>query len=170
MLHDLKPNTKQLHLQKHLQLLVKSATRLEKYLENTVQKKYFEHIQKILNKQQNSDFENIEVSNGDDEWDRMKKKTGHFTVPMIFIGDESYFMESSKAGEFEFVIPKPSEDIEFHIESNDVTSHDYELKVVVVPSIANFEMLLNFPGYLNKKSELIKGLSEVHKLNKLGQL
>ncbi|MFN3967424.1 DUF4175 family protein [Flavobacterium sp.] len=76
---------------------------------------------------------------------------------MIFIGEESYFMESSKAGEFQFVIPKPSEDLEFHIEANDVSSRDYELKVVTVPSIANFEMVLNFPGYLNKKSEVIKG-------------
>ncbi|TBX71194.1 hypothetical protein EZL74_01430 [Flavobacterium silvisoli] len=90
----------------------------------------------------------------------LKVKTVGKVVPenaMIFIGNESYFMESNKAGEFEFVIPKPSENIEFHIEANDVTSHEYELKVVTVPSIANFEMILNFPGYLNKKSETIKG-------------
>ena len=90
----------------------------------------------------------------------LKVRTVGKVVPenaMIFIGNESYFMESSKAGEFEFVIPKPTEDIEFHIEANDVSSHDYELKVVTVPSIANFEMILNFPGYLNKKSEVIKG-------------
>ena len=90
----------------------------------------------------------------------LKVKTIGNVVPenaMIFIGDESYFMESNKSGEFEFVIPKPSEDLEFHIESNDVSSRDYELKVVIVPSIANFEMLLNFPSYLNKKPELIKG-------------
>jgi hypothetical protein len=76
---------------------------------------------------------------------------------MIFIGDESYYMETTKAGEFEFVIPKPSEDVTFHIEANEVSSHDYELKVVTVPSIANFEMILNFPSYLNKKPEVIKG-------------
>ncbi|WP_162126835.1 DUF4175 family protein [Flavobacterium phycosphaerae] len=90
----------------------------------------------------------------------LKVKTVGNVVPenaLIFIGDESYFMETNKAGEFEFVIPKPSEDLEFHIEANDVSSHDYELKVVTVPSIANFEMVLNFPGYLNKKSEVIKG-------------
>ncbi|MGL2962614.1 hypothetical protein ACSVH2_02200 [Flavobacterium sp. RSB2_4_14] len=90
----------------------------------------------------------------------LKVKTIGNVVPenaMIFIGDESYFMESNKAGEFEFIIPKPSEDIEFHIEANDVSSHDYELKIVTVPSIANFEMVLNFPGYLNKKTEIIKG-------------
>ena len=90
----------------------------------------------------------------------LKVKTNGKVVPenaMIFIGEESYFMESNKAGEFEFVIPKPSEDLEFHIEANDVSSRDYELKVVTVPSIANFEMLLNFPNYLNKKSEVVKG-------------
>lgn len=90
----------------------------------------------------------------------VKVKTVGKVVPenaMIYIGHESYFMETTKAGEFEFVIPKPSEDIEFHIEANEVSSHDYELKVVTVPSIANFEMILNFPVYLNKKAEVIKG-------------
>lgn len=90
----------------------------------------------------------------------VKVKTVGKVVPenaMIYIGDESYFMETTEAGEFEFVIPKPVEDTEFHIEANEVSSKDYELKVVTVPSIANFEMILNFPGYLNKKSEVIKG-------------
>ena len=75
----------------------------------------------------------------------LKVRTVGKVIPenaLILIGDESYFMESSKVGEFEFVIPKPSEDIEFHIEANDVSSNDYKLKVVTVPSIANFEMVL----------------------------
>lgn len=90
----------------------------------------------------------------------LRVKTVGKVVPenaMIFIGDESYFMESNKAGEFEFVIPKPKENIEFHLEANEVSSKEYELAVVTVPSIANFEMVLNFPGYLNKKAEVIKG-------------
>ena len=107
----------------------------------------FEVLNSNLQTEQNKDF-------------LLKVKTVGKVVPenaMIFIGNESYFMESNKAGEFEFVIPKPSEDLEFHLEANDVSSHDYELKVVTVPSIANFEMVLNFPGYLNKKVEVIKG-------------
>jgi hypothetical protein len=63
---------------------------------------------------------------------------------MIFIDDESYFMESTKAGEFQFKMAKPSENILFHVE-NSISSPDYELKVITVPSIANFEMQLNFP-------------------------
>ena len=107
----------------------------------------FQLLNKNLQTEQNQDF-------------LLKVKTIGKVVPenaMIFIGDESYFMESNKAGEFQFVIPKPKENLEFHIEANDVSSHEYELNVVTVPSIANFEMVLNFPGYLNKKSEVIKG-------------
>jgi hypothetical protein len=90
----------------------------------------------------------------------LKVKTIGKVVPenaMIFIGDESYFMEKNQEGDFEFIIPKPSANIPFHIEANEVSSQEYELKVVTVPSIANFEMVLNFPSYLNKKAEVIKG-------------
>jgi hypothetical protein len=90
----------------------------------------------------------------------LRIKTEGKIVPenaMIFIDDESYFMESSKAGEFQFKMAKPSENILFHVEGNAISSPDYELKVITVPSIANFEMQLNFPSYLNKKAETIKG-------------
>ena len=90
----------------------------------------------------------------------LRIKTEGKVVPesaMIFIDDESYFMESTKAGEFQFKMAKPSENILFHVEGNAISSPDYELKVITVPSIANFEMQLNFPAYLNKKSEVIKG-------------
>lgn len=76
---------------------------------------------------------------------------------MIHIGNESYFMESSQPGKFEFRIEKPVENISFSFEGNSVSSAEYELKVITVPSIANFEMVLNFPSYLKKKSETIQG-------------
>ncbi|WP_310379151.1 DUF4175 family protein [Flavobacterium sp.] len=87
-------------------------------------------------------------------------KTEGKVVPentMIFIGDESYFMETTGAGQFEYRFEKPVSNVSFHVEANAIVSEDYELKVVAVPSIANFEMQLNFPQYLNKKPEIIKG-------------
>ncbi|MBP2283602.1 hypothetical protein H4V97_001920 [Flavobacterium sp. CG_23.5] len=75
----------------------------------------------------------------------------------IFIDDESYFMETTKSGDFQFKISKPSKDVMFHVEANGISSEDYELKVITVPSISNFEMILNFPSYLNRRSEFIKG-------------
>jgi len=76
---------------------------------------------------------------------------------MIHIGNESYFMESSQPGKFEFKIEKPVSNVQFSFEGNSVSSEEYELKVITVPSIANFEMVLNFPSYLKKKSETIQG-------------
>lgn len=76
---------------------------------------------------------------------------------MIFINNESYFMESTKAGEFQFKIANPTENFSFHVEANSVSSKDFQLNVVTVPSIVNFEMQLNFPYYLKKKPEIIKG-------------
>ncbi len=107
----------------------------------------FQVLNKNLQTEQNQDF-------------LLKVKTIGKVVPenaMIFIGDESYFMETTKPGEFQFVIQKPKENIEFHIEANEVSSNEFELNVVTVPSIANFEMVLNYPSYLNKKAEFIKG-------------
>nr|WP_315224272.1 hypothetical protein [uncultured Flavobacterium sp.] len=75
----------------------------------------------------------------------------------IHIGDESYFMESSQAGKFEFKVEKPISNVQFFLEGNSVSSEEYVLKVITVPSIANFEMVLNFPSYLKKKSESIQG-------------
>ncbi|MEN2414555.1 coiled-coil domain-containing protein [Flavobacterium mesophilum] len=90
----------------------------------------------------------------------VKVETEGKVVPenvMIHIGDESYFMESSQTGKFEFKIEKPTSDVAFSFEGNSVSSNEYELKVITVPSIANFEMILNFPSYLKKKSEIIQG-------------
>jgi hypothetical protein len=40
---------------------------------------------------------------------------------MIFIDGESYFMENSKAGEFQFKIAKRISDVVFHVEGNAVS-------------------------------------------------
>jgi len=58
---------------------------------------------------------------------------------------------------FQYRFEKPSKNIEFELTANDVISQPYELNVVAVPTIANFEMVLNFPSYLGKKSEVIRG-------------
>lgn len=105
----------------------------------------------ILNK-------DLQVEQGSDFTLRMK--TVGKVVPeniVVFINDESYFMEKDAQGEFSFKITKPIQSLLFHVEANGVLSPDYELNVIDVPSIADFEMRLQFPSYLNKKSEIIKG-------------
>lgn len=76
---------------------------------------------------------------------------------LVFIGDESYFMENNGSGIFQYKINSPSETVVFHLEANTVISPDYELNVVSVPTISSFEMKLTFPNYLKRKTEIIKG-------------
>jgi hypothetical protein len=90
----------------------------------------------------------------------LELKTVGKVVPenvMIFIDDESYFLENISAGEFQFKIEKPSNDLSFYLKGNSVSSRDYRLKVIKVPSISNFKMDLYFPSYLNRKPESVKG-------------
>ncbi|WP_040473639.1 glutamyl-tRNA synthetase [Flavobacterium frigoris] len=90
----------------------------------------------------------------------LKLKTVGKVVPenvMIFIDDESYFLENTSPGEFQFKIVKPSSDVSFYVKGNSVSSRDYLLKVIQVPSISNFKMDLDFPSYLNRKAESING-------------
>lgn len=90
----------------------------------------------------------------------LEVKTQGTVVPenaMITIGEENYYLENVKPGVFQYRFEKPSKNIAFELNANNVTSRPFELNVVAVPTIANFEMVLNFPSYLGKKAEVIKG-------------
>lgn len=130
-------------------MISQSLNRVVNYRQQFAPPAPFEFVvlNKSLTTEQNQDFV-------------LQVKTHGNVVPenaMIYIGDESYYMETAKPGFFEYRIAKPSANVAFHVEANGVSSHDYELSVVTVPSIANFEMVLNFPAYLNKKPEIVKG-------------
>lgn len=87
-------------------------------------------------------------------------KTNGSVVPekaKINFNEESYFMENVRPGVFEFRIEKPIHDVTFSITANAVSSPNFTLKVVTVPSIENFEMVLQFPSYLHKKTTVISG-------------
>ncbi|WP_418264466.1 hypothetical protein [Flavobacterium faecale] len=133
----------------HNEILSQSLNRVVHYNQKFSPPAPFEFV--VLNKslvtEQNQDFV-------------FKVKTVGAIVPenaTIHIGNESYFLESTKIGEFHFTIPKPNANLLFHVEANGLISTDYELKVVQVPSISNFQMQLYFPSYLNRKSEIIQG-------------
>lgn len=76
---------------------------------------------------------------------------------MISIGNEDYYLEPVKPGVFRYRFEKPSKNISFQLTANNVVSQPYELAVVAVPTISNFEMVLNFPSYLGKKAEVVRG-------------
>jgi hypothetical protein len=104
-------------------------------------------LNKSLTAQQNSDFV-------------LQVRTQGKVMPenvAIQIGDEEYFLQSTKPGVFEYTFSKLSKDVTFSLQSNGLNSKEYQINVVDVPTIANFEMVLQYPSYLGKKSEVIQG-------------
>ncbi|MFT7251649.1 MAG: hypothetical protein ACI9FW_001391 [Flavobacterium sp.] len=105
----------------------------------------------VLNKdlvtQQNKDF-------------TLQVKTVGNVIPenvSLIIGDEEYLLENTNPGEFQYKFDNVISDVNFSLKANSINSKDYNLKVVNVPTINNFEMILIYPSYLKRKSEIIKG-------------
>lgn len=74
----------------------------------------------------------------------------------ISFNDESYYLEQTAPGRFEYTFSQPSEGISFRLNANKVTSQEYQLDVVKTPSLLGFEMFLDYPGYTGKRDELLK--------------
>jgi hypothetical protein len=107
----------------------------------------FEIISNNLNVEQNKSF-------------KLEVKTTGTVIPenaSIIINNEEYFLENTSPGNFTYQFDNVQKDISFHFKSNEITSADYLLNVVNVPTISSFTMQLNFPKYLGKKPEVIQG-------------
>ena len=76
---------------------------------------------------------------------------------LIYIGEESYFLEQSNSGEFSYRFTNVVDAVSFHLEGNSVRSKEMNLVVTAVPTIKDFEMKLSFPAFLGRRSEVIKG-------------
>ncbi|UJH90210.1 hypothetical protein LZ575_15080 [Antarcticibacterium sp. 1MA-6-2] len=79
----------------------------------------------------------------------------------IHFNDESYFLRNTGPATYEYVFQGIKEDIQFYLSANGVTSRSYVVEVVEVPKILDFQMSLNYPRYLNKPSEAIKGTGNI---------
>ncbi|MDD7885968.1 DUF4175 family protein [Flavivirga sp. 57AJ16] len=74
----------------------------------------------------------------------------------ITYNNETYFLQQKGAGEFEYVFSQLKTDTNFELSANEVRSKPYEIKIVEVPSLLSFEMVLDYPSYTKKKDETIK--------------
>ncbi len=75
----------------------------------------------------------------------------------IEFDNESYFLDSSEPGLFNFTFNRVSKNIRFALITSVLRSSNYELTISEVPTISNLSMQLNYPKYLNKASETIRG-------------
>ncbi len=74
----------------------------------------------------------------------------------ILYNNQSYFLQQNKVGEFEYVFSQPKEDIRFELSSNNITSKPYDLKVIKVPSLLSFEVVLKYPDYIKRPTDILK--------------
>ncbi len=74
----------------------------------------------------------------------------------IHIENETYFLQSKQQGQFEYIFTQPKSEINFHLSANGVNSKPYTLKIIKVPSLTRFEMVLDYPSYTKKQDEILK--------------
>ncbi|MCL5127229.1 DUF4175 family protein [Algibacter sp. L4_22] len=103
-------------------------------------------VNESLNAIENKDFKLIVKTTGD-------------VIPesaQITYNDETYFLQQKAIGEFEYVFSQPKTAINFQLSANKVNSKPYTINVLEVPSLLDFEMVLNYPNYTRKKKQTLK--------------
>ncbi|MDG1571502.1 hypothetical protein OZ410_04185 [Robiginitalea sp. M366] len=76
--------------------------------------------------------------------------------PEVVIGGSPLLMEASQ-GEFTYTLRPPLQTTEFYFRSGSVQSGGYQLQVLDVPMIERMEMRLEYPTYLNRPAESLRG-------------
>ena len=91
---------------------------------------------------------------------KLQVRTEGTTIPenaSIVFNKETYYMQRNGPGLYEYTFAQPIEPIDFRFSANNVRSMEYTLEVVQTPSLVNFEMVLDYPSYTNKRDEVLKG-------------
>lgn len=89
----------------------------------------------------------------------LKVRTEGTAIPenaSINYNGETYYLQQTAPGFFEYTFQQPMESIDFSLKANKVTSREYMLDVVKTPSLLNFEMILDYPSYTGKNDETLK--------------
>ncbi len=74
----------------------------------------------------------------------------------IVIDGKERLLQKNK-GVFEYVFQPPLKDVQFYFKANGVVSRNFELKALKAPAIQGFNMVLEYPSYINKPNESLKG-------------
>ncbi|MFZ2430322.1 MAG: DUF4175 family protein [Lutibacter sp.] len=75
--------------------------------------------------------------------------------------NESYYLENSALGKFQYSFSKIQKSIKFYLEANGVTSEIYQINSIETPVINNLKMVLQYPVYTGKQSEVVQNTGNV---------
>ncbi len=76
-------------------------------------------------------------------------------VVSISYSGESYYLNRSDEGEWEYTFQYPSENLDFVLQGNEVKSRPYTLTVIRAPKITDFMMTLEYPKYIQREGSKI---------------
>ncbi|MFH0894909.1 MAG: hypothetical protein V2A54_10785, partial [Bacteroidota bacterium] len=91
------------------------------------------------------------------------KLTGDEIPDQVFleVGETRYKLNKESTILFHYTFKNVLKDIPFRLSADGYTSPDFTLKSLPSPSIVNFQALLNYPAYLNKKDEVINNTGDL---------
>ena len=103
-------------------------------------------VNNTLNVIENSDFK------------LLVKTVGEVTPENVEISynDETYFLQQTGVGAFEYVFPKLKNEVTFQLKANNVNSKPYQIQVIEAPSLLSFDMVLDYPAYTKKQDQILK--------------
>lgn len=100
-------------------------------------------------------------------------KNEDFTVHLALIGntvpesvylvfnDRKFRMETSDQKHYAYTFKKVQKDFDFTFEAAGFTSNQFEIELVNRPTLSNFEVVLNYPAYLNKPNESLQDVGNL---------
>ena len=75
---------------------------------------------------------------------------------------QSYFLKPVGNGKFTYTFENIKENFNFFLTSNDVQSEKFNVEVIEIPKILDFQMSLQFPGYTKLEDKIIKGQGSIN--------
>ena len=128
-------------------MITDSSERLLKYNTTFKVKSTFDLIieNKNLQAQQFSDFELKVTVSGKEIPEEVN----------VIINGNTYKMEKKDKLHFTYVISNLQKSVSFQLNADAFVSDDYKIEVIAKPLIINYQVLFEYPSYINKKNETV---------------
>lgn len=79
----------------------------------------------------------------------------------IEVANYRYRLQKVSANTFTYRFSNVQEDVPFRLQAGSVSSEDFELEVLLKPNIAGFEVKLDYPAYLGRRSETLNNIGDL---------
>lgn len=79
----------------------------------------------------------------------------------VVVNGEEYLMKQNAKGSFQYTFKNLQKEKSFYLTDGQFDSPDYQIKVVVPPTLLEFKIEANYPPYLKKRPEIFKNTGDL---------